>query len=93
MSLPSLSNISDILKKYEVKKSNTGKPVDVNFEEAQQFGKKTGVKPTFVLRCFKMFGKPAVLSLESYMTDVNAHKSREGLLMWKLKQNKANKNG
>jgi hypothetical protein len=79
-----LSGRFDKLKPPDNKKT---RPINVNWEEAKEFGTYVGLSPAFILRLIKKFGKPAVFGLRSWLKDVNFDdRGKQGLIYWKLKQ-------
>ena len=77
--------INEILVKKKVRKNESKRKINLQFENAREFGNYVGVNPIFVLKLFKIFGEKKVLSLKSWAKDAPHKKGLEGLITWKLK--------
>lgn len=67
-----------------------GREIDPVWEEAVEFGEYVGLKPVFVMKLFKLYGKHRVLELRSNLRDMpyDITKGKEGLVIWLLKKGK-----
>ena len=77
-------------RKIEVKVGK--KPINYAWEEAKLFCEYCGIGKTdkeviFVLRLFKVYGKPKVLAIQSWLKDNRCDQTKiKGLIVWRLKQ-------
>lgn len=82
-------------RKFEVKESK--RPINYNWEEAKLFCEYCGIgkdskSVIMVLKLFKQYGKPKVLAVQSWLKDNNFDKEKViGLIIWRLKNAKNNK--
>lgn len=71
----------------QFQRPKANKRINPLWEQAQEFGQAVGLKTSFVLKCFKMFGKNKVLLERSFLRDaIGDEKKKPGLLLWKLRQ-------
>ncbi len=75
-------------KKFVVR---SGKEINPVWEEAVEFGEYVGLKPVFVMKLFKLYGKNKVLELRSNLRDMpyDITRGKEGLVIWLLKKDQA----
>ena len=82
-----MDNIQNILNKKIIRTSQSSRKININWEEAKQFGEYVGLGTIFVLKLFRVYGKGKVLGLQSWLKDCNHDPKRyAGLVVWKLKQ-------
>ena len=86
-----MDSVSSVLSKHHITSNRSSRPVNVDFEEAREFGSYVGLNTIFVLKLFKKFGKAKVLNLRSFIADVKEEKgkTKAGLIYWKLKNEKS----
>jgi len=90
-----MNTLKALLDNKQVLKPNQSKrPINMNFEQAFEFGKYVGLSTFFVMRLFKTYGKKEVLSIRSWLYDCPFDPKRGGkiaLSHWKLKEMIKNK--
>ena len=81
-----MQDIKAILSNRVIIKANTTvKPRNINWEQADEFAKYVGFTTPFVMRLFKTYGKEKVLSLKSWIKDLDSNHKIQSIT-WKLKQ-------
>lgn len=84
-----MENIGSIIKNKKIERSKSGRPVNILWESAREFGEYVNLSTPFVLRLFKIYGQQEVLNLKAWLKDCNYDPERyAGLVVWKLKQAK-----
>lgn len=78
--------IKELLNNERLKRNESKRKINLQYEKAKEFAQYVGVKPPFVLKLFKNFGEKKVLGIKSWIKDAPHQKSLEGLIIWKLKQ-------
>ena len=84
-----MENLKDVLAKYQPVKQTSGtRPINTNWEKAQEFGKYVGIPTLVVLRLFRLYSPEKVLALRSWLYDIPSNPQKGGkiaLAHWKLK--------
>lgn len=76
--------------KYQVPQTSP-RPINLLWEQANEFGKYVGIPTPMVLRMIKKFGPKKVFSMRSWLYDIPFDPKRGGkiaLAYWRLKQMK-----
>lgn len=78
---------SSIRKRTKLELLKNERPLNENWEVADEFARYVGLKTPFVLKLFRIYGRAKVLSLRSWLKDAPCDPlRRNGLVVWKLKQ-------
>jgi hypothetical protein len=80
----------------KLKENDTGRPINPVWEAAREFCNYLNLNEKsikFILYLFKLYGQEKVLSLKSWLKDLEAVKKKElaGLIVWKLRENEKSK--
>jgi len=80
-----MESLNQILKNKTIKRSG-GRPINMKWEKAKEFGKYVGLPTVFVLKLFTIYSEERVLSLRSWLQDLPHNTNKfPGLVIWKLK--------
>lgn len=83
--------ISELIANKKIIKTESSHARNEDWEKAEEFGKYVKIKPEMVMHLFNKYGKAQVLGLRSWLRDVPNPRSFYGLVIWKLKQEAAQK--
>ena len=80
-----MNNIKLVLQNKKFVKTSSNRPINENWEMAQEFSKYVGLSVPITLRLFKKFGRGKVLSIRSFLADFPAdYRGKTGIAYWKL---------
>ena len=81
-----MEQLGNILAEQQVVFKRPGRKINIKWEKAQEFAHYVGLKVTFILKCFKLYGMDKVLAERSFIKDApTTKKYLPGLLIWRLK--------
>jgi len=84
-----MNNIKEILLKKKIFKSSSKRPINIKWEQAEEFGRYVGIQTPMVMRLFKLYGLENVLAIKSWLSDIPFDPAKGGkiaLANWKLKE-------